>query len=698
MTPADGAPNRAQRRAIVIAANQEQRSTALEALAAEGFAAVPADTGKQALRLLADVKPHLLLADIDAPELNGLETCTALRSIPGYEDIPFVMFVQAGDLRAGERALSAGASDYVEKPLSPELLRHRVRQAAGAARPEKESGVDSILKALPDVLFTLDRSGRVSSVAAPSRDGNSPTQRQLEGWGETVREVLESGVPGREEFAVTRDGDRRFHEARFVPIDEDKVLVMVRDITEQRKANATVYRLAFYDTLTGLPNRQSFMSRLAEAVRDAETNDSRFSVLYLDLDNFKRINDSLGHTLGDELLKTVSSRIEQCVRTDDFVARYGKSTSKLHLARLGGDEFTILLRDVSDAGDIEPIADRIVKVVSEPIMQDDREFVITPSVGIAHYPEDGTNIDTLMANADMAMYHAKESGKNAVRSFSGTMSIRSLEYMDLEHSLRRSIKGDGLELHFQPKLSLTGGGVTGLEALVRWQHPDRGYISPAKFVPIAEQAGLILELSQWVLDQVCLQLKTWSSGPLGHIPIAMNMSGKQFSHSDVHSVVMQAIRAHGIEPQKLELELTESELMRDADGTIGTLKKLKAAGHSIAVDDFGTGYSSLSYLKKFPIDALKIDRSFVTELDGGEDNRSICAAIVALAHSLGLRVIAEGVETARQRDLLCGLECEEMQGYFFAKPGDAATTEAFVRRYLASNPDSAALRAGKGVA
>jgi len=476
------------------------------------------------------------------------------------------------------------------------------------------------------------------------------------------------------------------------------VLVIVRDITEQRKANATVYRLAFYDTLTGLPNRQSFMSRLSEAVRDAKADDSRFSVLYLDLDNFKRINDSLGHTIGDELLKTVSARIEQCVRADDFVARYGKTKPALHLARLGGDEFTILLRDLSDAVDIDQIADRIIKAVSEPIIQDDREFVITPSIGIVNYPEDGTNIDTLMANADMAMYHAKESGKNAVRSFSGTMSIRSLEYMDLEHALRRAINGDELDLHYQPKLDLRSGTISGVEALVRWHHPERGSISPAKFVPIAEQAGLILELSQWVLDRVCRQLAAWDGSALAEIPIAMNLSGKQFSHSDVHRVVMRAIREHGIEPWKLELELTESELMRDADGTIATLQRLKDAGVSIDVDDFGTGYSSLSYLKKFPIDALKIDRSFVTELDAADDDQSICGAIIALAHSLGLKVIAEGVETARHRDLLRELGCDEMQGFYFARPGDLGTTERFIAAHMEKRTKVRKIRSTEGAA
>ena len=694
-------------RAIVIDADQEQRAIAVEALRAEGYAVVLAESGRQAMQLLSETRPDMLFADIDSAELNGLETCTAIRSIPGYEDTPFFLFAKRTDAVSIDRAFSAGATEFLQKPLNAQLLRHRIRrvlesQNVGRKTRVADSTASAVLHALPDLVFSLDRGGDVVRHGARSPAGDDSlrllTERQLETWRQQVPEILENGEVVNSEFSVSKDGDRRFHEARLVPFTESTVLVIVRDITEQRKANATVYRLAFYDTLTGLPNRQSFMSRLSEAVRDAKADDSRFSVLYLDLDNFKRINDSLGHTIGDELLKTVSARIEQCVRADDFVARYANSKPSLHLARLGGDEFTILLRDIGDAVDIDQIADRIIKAVSEPILQDDREFVITPSIGIVNYPDDGTNIDTLMANADMAMYHAKESGKNAVRSFSGTMSIRSLEYMDLEHALRRAINSDELDLHYQPKLDLRSGTISGVEALVRWHHPDRGSISPAKFVPIAEQAGLIIELSQWVLNRVCRQIAAWSDSALGEIPIAMNLSGKQFSHSDVHRVVMRAIREHGIEAWKLELELTESELMRDADGTIATLQRLKDAGLSIAVDDFGTGYSSLSYLKKFPIDALKIDRSFVTELDAADDDQSICGAIIALAHSLGLKVIAEGVETAKHRDLLRELGCDEMQGFYFAKPGDLATTETFIGEHMTKRSKVRKIRSKEGAA
>ncbi len=680
-------------RAIIVDADATQRRIASDTLRKEGFKVSEAESGAEALRLLDKIRPNLILLDVDIGELSGFETCRAIRSSPRHADTPIIVLSHRDDTDSIEKAYEFGATDFIPKPFNRTLLEYRVRYIlrtilVSRGLRDSETRNRAFIQAIPDAILVVDQAGRcVEQVAGFDHQAFSIDDlpdRLTAKWKRQVEHVLYTGEVQSSEFVGGGSESRHYYEARMVPFTHNRVLMIIRDISAQKRANAKVYRLAFYDTLTGLPNRQSFMGRLAEAIRDAEEKDLRFSVLYLDLDNFKRINDSLGHTIGDELLKAVSKRIDSCVRADDFVARHGKERPQSHLARLGGDEFTILLRNLGTQDDIDRIASRITEVVSEPIVQNDREFVITPSIGIASYPEDGTDMDTLMSNADMAMYHAKESGKNAVRAFSGTMSVRSLEYMDLEHSLRRAINNDDLELHFQPKLGLKTGLITGVEALLRWSHPDRGPISPAKFVPIAEEAGLILDLSDWVLHSVCRRIKAWERSELKNIPIAMNLSGKQFSHSDVYRVIMKAVHDHSIRPDLLELELTESELMRDADGTIGTLSQLKDAGLSIAVDDFGTGYSSLSYLKKFPIDALKIDRSFVMELDDGGDNVSICGAIIALAKSLNLRVIAEGVETAEHQQLLAMLHCDEMQGFYFARPSDAETTERFVEEYLAS--------------
>ncbi len=680
--------------ALVVDDDPSQRMLEAAALEKAGFHVAQAENGRVALEMLVDMRPRLILLDVDMPEIGGFEVCRKIRSRPEFKDTPIVMVTGHEDTKSIDKAYESGATDFISKPINWPLLGHRVRYIVRTSRisqglRESEARNRAFIQAIPDAILVIDQQGRVvEQVGGASKEPFSLDDLPVlmaSTWRRQVGYVLGSGQVQHSEFSRGEGQSRNFYEARMVPFTNDRALMIIRDISAQKRATAKVYRLAFYDTLTGLPNRQSFMARLSEAIGDAEQNGGRFSILYLDLDNFKRINDSLGHSLGDELLKTVSKRIENCVRADDFVARYGRSQSNLHLARLGGDEFTILLRDLAEPEDVDLIASRIIKAVSQPIVEGGREFVITPSIGIANYPDDGVDTDTLVKNADMAMYQAKESGKNAVRSFSGTMSVRSLEYLDLEHSLRRAIGSDELELHYQPKLGLGCGAITGFEALLRWTHPDRGPISPAKFVPIAEEAGLILDLGEWVLHAACRQIKAWESGPLSGLPVAVNLSGKQFSHSDVYRVVMRAVQEHSVEPSSLELELTESELMRDADGTIGTLTRLKKAGLAIAVDDFGTGYSSLSYLKKFPIDALKIDRSFVMELDDSGDNISICGAIIALAHSLNLRVIAEGVETTEQQHLLTFLQCDEMQGYYFARPSDAPTTARFVEDYLAKD-------------
>ena len=674
---------------MIVTRDGALEEAALQAFRDLGFVAETVMTARDLLVGMLSFKPELIVVDADLPHTSGADLCRGVRNLAGHKHTPIIVMSASGDSDAIDAALQSGATDYLRKPMSAALLAHRIRMALRAQNvrrglSDSESRNRAFIAAIPDTILVVDGNGDVveygtgeSSAPLPSGLFPSALPSRLRAG---ARDVVESGEPRTIGFRLRAGEKRHFFEARMVPFADDRAMIIIRDVSKQKKATAKVYRLAYYDTLTGLPNRQSFVGRLADALADAEVAEARFSILYLDLDNFKRINDSLGHTFGDRILKTVAERIEKIVRADDFVARFGEDNS--HLARLGGDEFTILLSNTGDPKTVEQIADRIISEVRKPITLNDHEFVITPSIGVASYPEDGSDIDTLMANADMAMYHAKESGKNGVRAFSGTMSVRSLEYMDLEHSLRKAIRNDDLDLHFQPKVSLRTNEITGVEALLRWTHPDRGTISPAKFVPIAEEAGLMVELSEWVLNRTCTQIQSWSGGIMAALPIAMNLSGKQFSHSDVSAVIMKALHDYSVSPELLHLELTESELMRDADGTIKTLTRLRDAGLSIAVDDFGTGYSSLSYLKKLPIDVLKIDRSFVIDLEQEGDNLSICSAIIALARSLKLRVVAEGVETAEHQEILRRLDCDEMQGYYLAKPASAEQTESFVQQYM----------------
>jgi predicted signal transduction protein with EAL and GGDEF domain/CheY-like chemotaxis protein len=678
-------------KALIADRDAERRSRTVEIVRKNGLEAV-ACAPSSFDDCLETAGPIGLFVLADDGEGDGLRICRDLRRRDSCRAAPILMFTPAMNTETLEAAYSAGATETLPVPLAWAAVDRRLAHLADFLRynrvyEESRSRNAAFLRAIPDVIVVADaESYELRQLSSGSGErfsfGHHP-DRLVRSWKQDIRHVVETGEVRTTEFSDDNDGSRRYFEMRMVRYTQNDVLMIIRDISAQKRASAKVYRLAFYDPLTGLPNRQSFMTRISVAIRDAADSGGRFSILYLDIDNFKRVNDSLGHSVGDELLKQIARRIEDCVRTDDVIARAtaAPATSGLQMARLGGDEFTVLLRgaDLSEATDL--IADRVTKAVSQPILYDGRQFVFTCSVGIVCFPDDGIDMDTLIANADMAMYRAKESGKNTVRSFSDTMSVRSLEYLDLENELRQTIAAGGLALHYQPKQSLRSGTITGFEALCRWFHPERGYIPPDKFVRIAIDAGMILELSDWVLDEACRQLSLWQKGPLAGLPVAINLSGQQFTHGDVHSTIVNAIAKHGLEPRLLELELTEGELMADAERTIVTLNKLKAAGLSIAVDDFGTGYSSLAYLKRFPIDALKIDQSFAMKPGESNDNFSICSAIIALAHSLKFKVIAEGVETHEHQHQLALLDCDEMQGYLLSKPRSAADAEEFIAGY-----------------
>lgn len=692
--------------ALVVDDDPTQRSLLTATLQGVGFKVSEAGNGREAVDCLPEVNPAIVLLDVEMPEMDGFEACEAIRAMPGFRNIPIVMVTGNEDSESIDRAYRLGATDFVSKPINWSLLGHRIRyifraSAVSQGLRESEAKIRAFIAAIPDIVLALDLSNNVVEMVGGGANSRASwlfphgprtsldrlPEELVNDWKSQFEQVTATRDIRQGEFRRGTGKKRRHYETRMVPFTANRTLIIIRDISEQKQTTAKVYQLAYFDTLTGLPNRQSFLAQLAKGIREAEEAQTRLAVLYLDLDNFKRINDSLGHTIGDRLLKTISARIEKCVRADDYVARYGRRKSDLQLARLGGDEFTILLSDLRSTDEVEVIARRITDAISAPIVESGHEFVITSSIGIANYPEDGSDIDTLVKNADTAMYAAKDNGKNAHRMFSGTMSIRSLEHLELEHALRSAIANDDLELHYQPKLSLRDKRITGVEALLRWHHPERGNISPDRFIPLAEEAGLIVDLSDWVLHTACELSKTWQNDGLGDVPIAINLSGKQFAHSDIYRVVTNAIRRHSLKPEAIDLELTESQLMQDADGTIGTLNQLKEAGVALIIDDFGTGYSSLSYLMKFPIDALKIDRSFVMGIEESENNQSICAAIIALAQSLRLKVIAEGVEKQEHQDLLTMLGCDEIQGFHFCRPIDAESVTRFITEHRAATVD-----------
>ncbi len=436
------------------------------------------------------------------------------------------------------------------------------------------------------------------------------------------------------------------------------------DISERKAAEARIDHLAHHDALTGLFNRYSLENRLAQSLLAARRENQQLAVIFIDLDRFKVINDTLGHHVGDLLLIEVANRLSECVRESDIVAR------------LGGDEFVVTLTSLANDMDAALVAKKIVATLGDTYEIDGKQLHTTPSVGISLFPANGEDVDTLMKNADTAMYHAKEKGRNNFQFFSPAMTAAATERLELERDLRSALANSEFELHYQPQVCATQNLVRGVEALIRWRHPERGLIPPLKFIPIAEETGVIEAIGTWVLNEACRQMAAWRQAGFDLQHVAVNLSAHQLRSPDLVSQVQAAIAHFGLSPGELELEITESVAMEDPERAIGQLRALRDSGVELAIDDFGTGYSSLAYLKMLPIHTLKLDRAFVRDIESDENDAAISAATLALARNLGLRVVAEGVETEAQRDFLSSHACNLLQGYLFGKPEPADVLSA----------------------
>ena len=425
---------------------------------------------------------------------------------------------------------------------------------------------------------------------------------------------------------------------------------------EKTKADERIEYLASHDSLTNLPNREMFNGMLRRAIDAAARYQRQFALLFIDLDRFKVINDSLGHDAGDMLLVEIGGRLRRALRTSDVVAR------------LGGDEFVVILEETAERPEVERIAGELLSVLSQPLQLSGHECHTTASIGIAMYPSDGTDMQTLTKNADMAMYLAKEDGKNGFRFFTKEFKTQSIERLTLESALRRALERDQFSLHYQPKIDMASGQITGVEALLRWNHPDLGTISPGQFIPLAEETGLIVPIGRWVLKEACAQNMAWQRRGLRPVTMAVNLSPRQFADAHLLQDVDEALLASGMSPVLLQLEVTESMVMRNVSRAIKVLDAIQSRGIRLAIDDFGTGYSSMSLMKQFPIDTIKIDRSFVRDLPIDSEDQAIAQAIISMGKALGMTVIAEGVETVEQETFLRNHACDEMQGFLFSKP------------------------------
>ena len=518
-------------------------------------------------------------------------------------------------------------------------------------------------------MFGYQDAHELMSVAGPILYAN-PRRRQ-----ELQQLLEEHGRYQNEEVEYQRKDGSRFYgvnsaftvrDAAGVPLYFDGV---ISDITERKRAEQQVYHLAHYDSLTGLPNRTLLRDRLGQAMNDARRRGGKLAVLFLDLDRFKTVNDSLGHETGDKLLKSVATRLRESMRDSDTISRQG------------GDEFLLVLRDASDAAAVARVAEKLLDTVAKPYTLGEYELHITPSVGISLFPDDSTDLDTLIRNADAAMYHAKENGRFNFQFFTPEMNTRAYERLSLESSLRLAIEHDEFSLHYQPQLDLRTGRIVGVEALLRWNRPDGGLVPPSVFVPVLESSGMIGTVGEWVLREACSQNRRWQMAGLPRLPVAVNLSAIQFNRRNMADAVGTILAETGLRAADLELEFTESAVMHDTREVTNTIQRLDELGVQLALDDFGTGYSSLSYLRRFHLDKIKIDQSFVRDISVDPDDAAITAAIIGMARNLKVSVVAEGVETREQCQFLRDHGCDTIQGYYFSKP---LTAEAFAD-FLASD-------------
>ncbi|MDH7499951.1 MAG: EAL domain-containing protein [candidate division NC10 bacterium] len=662
------------------------------ALEQADFAVDEAGNGVACISAFERLRPDVVLLDVMMPEMDGFSACEQIRKLPGGELTPILMVTGLDDMDSINRAYEVGATDFIAKPVNWRVLGHHVKYMLRASRAfsqlkQSEAKNRALLNAIPDLMFRISQDGVFLEAKGAKEVKTLPAPQGF--VGRRLEEMLPRGIAQKAmyhlrraletqemqffEYELSLEEGKRWYEARIVVSGEEEVLAIVRDMTDRKRAEEQIVRLAYYDGLTGLPNRLMLQERLEQAIRNAKRSKKKVAVMFLDLDHFKDINDTLGHHSGDLLLQKVGDRLLTCTRSTDTVARIGGDERMPTVARMGGDEFIILLAEITTIQHIALIAQRILHALSQPFTIGSHEIFTTPSIGITVYPLDSTDSETLLKYADTAMYQAKEKGRNNFQFYTASMHGAAVERFTIETQLRKALARDEFQLYYQAALDSRTRRICGVEALVRWRHPERGLVTPLSFIPLAEETGLIVPIGDWIMHSACAQNRTWQQAGFPPIRVMLNISGVQLRQSNFVEHVMQVLTEVGLEPQHLELELTESIIMEHAETAITTLKALREKGIQLSIDDFGTGYSSLSYLKKFPVHTLKIDRSFIQDLDKDPESAAIVKSIVSLAHNLNLRVVAEGVETEEQMAFLQECGCDHLQGFLIHVPGPAET-------------------------
>ena len=640
---------------------------------------------REAEQQLAQACFDIVLLDLGLPDAHGLEAVRRARA--AAPRVPLVVLTGLDDESLATQALKEGAQDYLIKgQIETRGLLRALRYAIERKVMEEalfvvKERAQVTLNCIGDAVVCTDIAGNITFL--------NLVAEKMTGWqlpealGRPMAEVFRildattrEAAPNPMDTAVTqnktvhlpsncllvrRDGFETPIEDSVAPIHDREgkatgAVLVFRDVSAARAMAEQMTHSAQHDYLTGLPNRMLLNDRVNQAITLAARHNKKVAVLFLDLDGFKHINDSLGHPIGDKLLQSVAKRLVECVRCSDTVSRQG------------GDEFVVLLSEMAQQEDAALSALRILEAVAQAHSIDQHDLHLTTSIGVSVYPDDGQDAETLVKNADTAMYQAKENGRQSYQFFKAPMNVRAVERQSIEEGLRRALERKEFSLHYQPKVRIATGEITGAEALIRWTHPTRGPVSPAQFIPVAEDCGLILPIGRWVLQEACKQARAWLDEGLPLGTMAVNISSMEFREDNFLESVFAILSETGLDPKSLELELTESVLMKRAESAASVLRTLRARGVEVAVDDFGTGYSSLSYLRKFPIDALKIDQSFVRQITSAPDDTTIVTAVIGMGRSLNLRVVAEGVETREELEFLRAHQCDEAQGYYFSRP------------------------------
>ncbi|GAA0181137.1 hypothetical protein SH2C18_37110 [Clostridium sediminicola] len=668
-----------KKKSLILVADDSKlmRFTFKNFLEKQDYEIVEAENGMEALNLFQKLKPDIVLMDYVMPDMDGVTACAKLQKLPYGKDTPVIMITSLEDENSVNLAFEAGATDYISKPINWAVLRQRLNRLLRARRTEitlkqNEAFASSIINHAVDGIITMDINGIIKYI--------NPAAIQIFGYksNEILNKNINILIPeicykeylpfdiNENSINTNREivGHRKDNSTLPIDLTISKFYVgetyyftfMLRDITKRKHYEEMIRYQAFYDSLTDLPNRLLLKERMELEIAHAKNTEQKMAVMYLDLDRFKLINDTLGHDIGDKLLKEIANRLKNCVHSDDTVTR------------LGGDEFVILISRIIREEDVAKIANKILEAIRETIVINNHELYLTSSIGITIYPDGGNDYESLVTNADVAMYRAKEKGKNNFQFYTPALNDKALERLALENSLRRAVEYEEFIVYYQPKVNTENENIIGMEALIRWQHPNWGMVPPQKFIPLAEESGLIVPIGEWVLRTACVQNKAWQNAGFPPLTVAVNLSIRQFELQDLTKMISNVLEETGLEPKYLELEITESIAMKNVEYTLKVINELRELGVKFAIDDFGTGYSSLSRLNSFSVNTLKIDRSFVCKIDGEKNNSILASTVLALGKSLELGIVAEGVETEEQVKFFKKNKCDEMQGYYFGKP------------------------------